>query len=574
MKSLTIQCITLCCCKASLARKRLKQKKRPVKGGARFCSYSIIVLVYCVFAIGAFASYTGGAVFGNSVTLIGTGASKVLTSTQVVIDSLVPTISTTFSAIGITVNASVDASTTVIDTSKLVSYGVTPSFTTLISDLNTIQTSVASLITAGANVNAAKTSLTTQLTTLTAAINTITTTITSWQSGIAVTGGSYVPPAVTVPAGVSTTSSTTDLGNAPDGATQMNSLNAMSLVAIIAALQLTINSLPSVVVSTVVTSNTPLKGNLNVALSSANTGITSSLSVMQATLDASFTAGQNTLSNFMTSVSTYNKYRNIAMIILSSFIFLIIIGTASSFYRKKPRAVKGCNLCVTPFYLLIQLLAVIMFILALIFGDVCSSVFDYTPAPILQGLDTATAASISQITTLRDQCSSNLSIVTIASNLNLVTANSVNITLQVDTQVALIDFSGISSFNLGPLVVMTPLPAQDYAQLTSLDTSALVATSLSALATDLNNLKTALNTLKTNVDGTSGGPFTASPNNAAVQAAAASDYATKITAMDSSINALTTTTSGTIDTMNAAVTSMSNLVTTLKTNADSAKVFF
>lgn len=86
-------------------------------------------------------------------------------------------------------------------------------------------------------------------------------------------------------------------------------------------------------------------------------------------------SGISSMNSFSSSASNYNDIRNTIMIIMSTIILIILLVISVFGYRKNPKAMKGCNLVSTPVYAVVQLLAVLMFILAIVFGDICSSVF-------------------------------------------------------------------------------------------------------------------------------------------------------------------------------------------------------
>ena len=278
--------------------------------------------------------------------------------------------------------------------------------------------------------------------------------------------------------------------------------------------------------------------------------------------------GTTQLNSFSASASSYNNSRNIVMIIMSTII-LIIMGVIAFFgFRKSSKGVKGCNLASAPVYIVIQLLAVIMFLVAVMIGDVCSSVFDFSPAPILNGLPTGGAYDgVNYIMLLRDQCSAGYSILTVSVNMGLVKASDIDTTALCNSVIDVVDFSPLGNIDLSSLVVFTPDPATILTPLKNLDLSGLSATSLNTLVnTTLPALKSSLVAISAALNASAVSTFTG-----VTSAAATADYTTKKQSMMTTLTSYTTS-GGIIDQIATLGTTMSTGITNLPTQWSAVNV--
>ena len=98
---------------------------------------------------------------------------------------------------------------------------------------------------------------------------------------------------------------------------------------------------------------------------------------------------------FTEKLASYDSYRKYATYGLSGAVIAVVIALSITMINHSPTMVKGCNLCANPIYLLIQFLAIIVFFLALIVGDLCTSIFETSP-PTLASLN-----GYSALTTVR-----------------------------------------------------------------------------------------------------------------------------------------------------------------------------
>ncbi|KAJ3258984.1 hypothetical protein HK103_003125 [Boothiomyces macroporosus] len=322
------------------------------------------------------------------------------------------------------------------------------------------------------------------------------------------------------------------------------------------------------------------KGSAESSLTSAQNSITSSIASMQSSLDTSISGGINTVNQNYNQVVSYESYRADGMIALSSLILFILVVFSFGLGLKRAHAVKGCNLCITPFYLLIQLFAIVMFVLALVLGDVCYVVFETNPPLIANSsaLSPSMQQSINEFSTARTQCAQNASLITIAVNLGLINSSQVNITSQASTQINSLNFSSLSNgWNLNSVLTLSNSPTSQLSNLTSLDLSGLNLTALNTLAnTTLPNLKTNLISLNNSLPAPSQVNQTlftyqpGSPNS--------SDITNSINQFNSQVaNAQTligqlANSGGIIDQLISSTNTMGDQVTTLKTSVNTLQV--
>jgi hypothetical protein len=355
----------------------------------------------------------------------------------------------------------------------------------------------------------------------------------------------------------STASSNLDgASNVPSFLTNI-SLTPTSCSACATAVQSASDSMPTLVANKVLGQSTAVKATINTQLTNTESNLVNSLSSMRDSANRNIREGITQLNGFSSSASNYNNSRNIVMIIMSTIILIIMAVIGFFGYRKSAKGVKGCNLASTPVYIIIQLLAVIMFIFAIIIGDVCSSVFDYTPAPIMRGLPSGGASEgVNYLMLLRDQCSANYSILTVTVNMGLVKEADIDTTVLVGSVIDAVDFSPLGDIDLSSLVVFSPDPATILTPLKDLDLSLLNAASLNTLVnTTLPALKSSLIAISSALNAS----YVASATN---NASAPADYAAK----KESINTLLTRytySGGIIDQITAAGAAISTGINSL-----------
>jgi hypothetical protein len=118
-----------------------------------------------------------------------------------------------------------------------------------------------------------------------------------------------------------------------------------------------------------------------------------------------------------------------------------------------------------PFILLVFISAVVFFSVALVVGDVCSAVFDYSPPPIIETLGQVDSQLVDQLITLRDHCSTNNSLLTIVDNLGLLAPLEMNVlalsTATLDNIVPMLSFSEIIRFSPDLNTSLAPVDSLD-----------------------------------------------------------------------------------------------------------------
>lgn len=391
--------------------------------------------------------------------------------------------------------------------------------------------------------------------------------MTAWQSGVNFSSGSYTPSSIVSsfsnpdPSTLASNASA-DLNGASNVPSFLTNISATPTACSVcaAAVQSASNGMPSLVNQKVLGQSTTVKANLKTQLTTTENNLINSLTSMRDSANSNIGQGTTQLNSFSSSASNYNNSRNIVMIIMSTLI-LIIMGVIAFFgFRKSSKGVKGCNLASAPVYIVIQLLAIIMFLVAVMIGDVCSSVFDYSPAPILGGLPSGGAYDgVNYIMLLRDQCSAGYSILTVSVNMGLVKASDIDTTALCNSVIDAVDFSPLGDIDLSSLVVFTPDPATILTPLKNLDLSRLNATSLNTLVnTTLPALKSSLVAISAALSAS----YVSSLSVGATNATATADYNTKKQSMITTLTSYTTS-GGIIDQIAILGTAMSTGITNL-----------
>jgi hypothetical protein len=496
----------------------------------------------------------------------------ILDSSQAVIRRLAPGINKTFDSLNLIVGEEIDNSPSSIDTARLSTEGVNPNMALLITDFRNISGLIDIAVNDAESTSITYSELENTIASLSANVSSIISTVRGWADpGVTIVDGLYRTNYT--PTAISFTSLQATFDTIPNGKDQMAPIKEIELSRTISDYTATSSGLPARITSFVRLANAPTKRNLADAVAVAKSTIMDSISSLESVTDRTFDGGRTQLNSFLSTVETYNSYRSTATIVLSSSIFAIMLIIGFGFAKQKPIIAKGCNLCASPLYLLIQLLAIITFILAVVFGDICSSVFEYTPAPILKGIDSSFGAPIVQLTTLRDECSNNISIIQVAVDVKLVQSESVNITLQLDNTIGAVNLTEIAIFNLEPLVWLNDTPSNLVNRLTILDLSLLASSSvdpkitsansyLSSISNALNLVSAEVNSLKT--DRTR---FVYNPENVN-KTLAHTNYDARATAMISTIASVVTDISNLQNKLNNYQTA---LTVSLFNNATSAK---
>ena len=515
---------------------------------------------------------TGGSVFGNSVVGLGNAGISVLNSTTDLVSAAAPAASAWFDALNSAVSNGVDKTTSYIDTSKLTTTGVIPSLTSLGNGMNTLSTDTKALLTKASTLDTNLVSSQSQMNTL-AISNTIyhicnhlgVSAIIAEVAGYNSSGSTFSDSTGSGTYTVTSISTSTDpesiariakghLDATQTVGTSLDALKSVTVSAPICATQALTQAtqMPILVNNKVIGQGDGVKTALSVQLGKTKNSVVSSLTTMSTSAKDLTKSGTTTLDSFISQAKSINNSRNIAMCILSSLVLLVLVGLYFFGYQQKPKRIKGCNLVATPLYFIIQIIAVTLFLMSVVFGDICSSVFDYSPPPINVALGSGGAAAINKIMALRDQCSAGYSILTIAVNIDLVSADSINTTKLCNDAIDLVDFSPLAGVDLSSLVIIVPAPAAVVAGFNTTNVNSLSITNLNSLIdTDLPQLKISLTYLKGNI--TASGIFSQSGSGNAT-----GDYLVKKNALNMRIDALIST--------NGAIDQLSALATTARTS--------
>ncbi|KAI8929059.1 hypothetical protein BC831DRAFT_445352 [Entophlyctis helioformis] len=167
---------------------------------------------------------------------------------------------------------------------------------------------------------------------------------------------------------------------------------------------------------------------------------------------------RDSLSSYLTTATTYDFFRTIGQSGFAGLYILILIMMGIAMSCKAPRAIKGINLCCSPYYILLHLIAIVMLVVTVIMGDLCTVVFDGNP-----GFKTV------------ELCYQNVSILTAVTQAGLLDAGVVNITKQAKSQ---IDSESIE---------LSDSPQNKISSVTSLTTLQSSVTSFRSTATSSNN---------------------------------------------------------------------------------------
>jgi hypothetical protein len=317
-----------------------------------------------------------------------------------------------------------------------------------------------------------------------------------------------------------------------------------------------------------------VKNNSNTALTTGDVTARSILKNTTEPLKKSVNGIKSDVDKAFNSLQSFNLIRTYATWGLSGLILLILIVMSIAMLLGKPSAVKGCNLCASPIYILFIVMGILFFILALSIGDVCTSTFETYPPPLAPLLKAAAKFDITDALTIKKNCTEGQSILQIANNLNLLDSNS-SFRYQANKEIDKVNFSSIATgFNLDDQINLSDSPTSKLTVLTSLDLSTLNTTqlvtlrdvTLPQLSTELTTIKTLLVTLGSTVT-TSG--LISLPGSQSVDTmnAALVDLKARITVTTNKIDLLVKSGNGTIPLLIVQVNNMATNIDTVKTQA-------
>ncbi|KAH6559874.1 hypothetical protein BASA50_007223 [Batrachochytrium salamandrivorans] len=579
------QCCALCCCKASLARKRQER----VSTRRSVCwSWFWFGLINILFLISAIASFTGSSFLSTSVDQASIGTLGTISSSQAIVLGLSSSVGNAFSSLQGIVNHTADAALNIVDYNSLQTTGVTPNLNALANGIQTTQDNITAMLTQGNSISASKSNTQALADQVNVAVSADNTAAVDWknnaQSYSGSGGATYVytgtdlDPNAFNAASNAAMAMASGISQTPDGASSLAPLQNLGLTAYATQIRDVVTSLPININTLMLNGTGSFKISAIGALNSAQSNITETLAPFQTSAQSSLTSIYSQISSLFTQVKTYNNYRHIAMSILSAILLVIVVVINAGAACRRPRIVKGCSFTAIGFYALIQLLALILYTVAMLVGDACSLTFEYSPPPIAVGLDISTQISVNNLFQLRDQCGNNQSLLTIAANLGYLNAGSINMTRIASDQLNSLDFTPIAnSWNITSSISVNPSPTAKLSALTSLDTSSLnvtalnniTTTALPALRTALTNLRNVYNIAIGTTNGSTGLTFTLNGQPNSVTAAGYTDFLGKLTTRRDALNAFLAS-GGQLDQMQTSVDSMISSVQSLNTSTTNA----
>jgi hypothetical protein len=567
------QCCALCCCLNKIKKKRKSSSTACQKA----CSIVWILFIFVLFLVGAMTSFTGGSVLATAIysfqgTIVGT-----LNSTSATVASLNPSVSATFDNLVPIVSNAVDTTINAVNFQALTDLGVVPNMQSLSTEMRSTNSTKNVLYANGLSFQSNMTIAGTTLTSIVSSIKSATATVASWSAtaGVPLNGGTWRLDTPTINVGSLDTQADTcqtNFNSCPDGATQLAPVNTVpNLITYAEEIDVLVAKLTTDVRNTITSSSSNTKTTTTNSLTNAKNSITGSLANMKTDLDKVIDPMIKDVDAAFETVRGYENNRSIAMITFSSFIIVILLVFSIFLLSKKPAGVKGCNLVASPIYILVQLLAIILCVTALVFGDVCTSVFEFNPPPVIKALETNTGNLITKAFTARDRCVANISIITIAGDLGLVDSSQVNVTKLASEQIDSVDFGGLATgFNLASSLSLSNSPTTLLNALINLDTTGLVGTNFDSLATSLTNVVTSLNALRASMESARNGAKTFT-RNGVTQSEAETDFNSRSTNLDTTLNGIITSintfTTTTIPSLKNSVNSLRSSADILKTNA-------
>ena len=535
-------------------------------------------------SLGAVFSFLGSYYLSNTITLASSGTVGTINNTDILLLSLEPAVNDAFSLMFHLINTTATSALNVVNTSLLVSTGVTPSLTQLANNISATDGSIQVLLGQGDNIANLKSRIQSILTNVHAELVLTQTAYNAWTTSVTLSPGSYsYNPTTPMPGGLlsgtvtASSGAITLIAQSPDGQSTIAPLGSLGLSAYATQINDIVSSLPSTIIGLVSNGTTSFTTSAVTTLTSTKQSITGSLNSTVTSTNKTAIDYMVQAQNIFTTISTFDGYRKQAMTILSALLIVIIFIIGLGLLAKKPKVAKGCNFISCPVYFFVQIFAFILLLLTFVLGDFCSLVFDYSPPPIALGLGPSLQSQIDNVFSFRDQCLQNVSMIQIAINLGYLDGSTVNLTAKATDAINGLDFSTIAnSWNVSSAISLSNDPTSQLANLTTLDLSSLNTTALSNLQTTLTTLKTSVNNIITALNGmvtdvTNNAGSTISVSGGVTNAQAKSDLLTRINAEITRLQNITG--SGLeIDTASALTTLITGNVTALNASTASLQV--
>jgi hypothetical protein len=556
------------------------QRRTSATNGKKACGVLWILIIYAAFLLGAISSMVSTSTFTASISSLQNGSLSTLDGTNSVLKSFVPAINNAFHGVKVLVNSSVDTTLNAINFDALQTTGLIPNFNTLAVSMDDSQSGINALKESGVSVKTTKLSLSALVATLADGVGHITGNISAWTSvPMPVPGSSnityFLSTAVAVPnVGQTATEAKTNINSASDGSSTFSSLdNSPNLTKFANEIRDIIKTLQVNMSIEIAKGGNDVKVSTAKALNEGQATAVKSIEDVQGPLSTQVSGYRNLTSTMLDMILVYDVYRVQGVWGLSALILIILIVLSIGMCAGKPSAVKGCNLCASPIYLLIMLMALLFFLIALVLGDVCTNVFETTPSPIATALG-SDGAMINNIFVLRNNCSSGASILQAAEQMGYLTSDT-SLSTQANKQINNVNFSKISDgFNLDNMIDLSNSPTSQLSTLTSLNLSTLNTTQLDTmrfttlplLSSQLVNVSTSLTTLNSSLTATLL-TFTPTGQVYPVTANAVADLQSRITSVVAIITTIVANGTGTIPSLITQVTYMSGNITVLKSQA-------
>ncbi|KAI8900114.1 hypothetical protein BC833DRAFT_582996 [Globomyces pollinis-pini] len=509
------QYLYLICCYGRLKKKRKLKSNIGAKGFALFW----ILFVFVGFGVGALANYTGGSTLLSSIDGFNSSIYETVTSGSEIVTGINPEIATTFTNIKSVIYDSIDDVAHAVDFDTLeVPNGATANLFLLVDQMILTQEAINVVKQGVLNIKNLQTSMVQVGTTIALSVSIIENEINSWavpsltdpDSGL----NFYLKVAVdTAGSGVKAADAADKITNAPNGDSAFESLNNVpNLLTYTVQITDAIDQMRDTK-NMVADKSSDFKNDIGKSLDKVQVQVHDMLADIENMVVTQTDGVLLQVDQSFKPAKANEKLGSYFFLGVAGITGFIVATMFSGLIAKQPFMVKGINLCAVPFYLIIQVLALIFFILALVTGDVCVSVFENYPPPIAAALQGDQLQMVNTIFNAKYQCAQNTSLLTIVSDMGLVDKSMLNMTNQADKQLSAVDLSSLLEQVNDDALKSTPSPADQLDALTSLDLDALdvsqlqtvIDASIPTLMNSLDTLKTTLEELQINTR--EAGPF-------------------------------------------------------------------
>ncbi|KAI8913134.1 hypothetical protein DFJ77DRAFT_466903 [Powellomyces hirtus] len=422
LASLALTCLTTCCtgCCICCCRQRRLGRRQKDPFTTRQKLFAAVGLAFVTIA--SFAATAGGIsgsdFFGKSVTILTNSADKTFLDAGFMTKALNDQVDKTFNFIVTSIEGIADSATTLIDSQATA--GASTNIKSMGTSCTAIETQLGELKTMAATIRAKKTGLSTDSTGLVAKLQAEIAATNSILSGLQTNAPvdtdtntafyRWAPTAAVNP-------ETTDL-ETPRKAVR-DSLNLQSIVNAAAG------QVPSL--AGVAQSATDAAANLTSEIQGLTTN---PVQAIKAEFRSSIASVQTSITDVFGDVSVkietyhadskeytqhgenYQLYRAIGFAVIFGIPALVLFAVLGGVGFHKPKLVKCCLCASIPYALLALLLAVLLLLLSVSFGEVCTITFDRSsdasqPSPmatLLNGISTDAGDYYNKVFKAREQC--------------------------------------------------------------------------------------------------------------------------------------------------------------------------